>query len=141
MQRRALSPLGLKRQRIGRKAMSSARMLHGIEKKLGPNKKTSKDQADSPQEKKHSKLPHYRFRRWHAFALLIIVAVGIIGNFGYSQYQQAQTKEQQKQAAIKQKAEIKASDDRRACYKKAVAEKAKQINTLTYDQLYGGTCD
>lgn len=135
MQRRALSPLGLKRQRIGRKAMSSARMLHGIEKKLAPDKVTA-----ATSKKRLINLPKYNFRRWHAFALLVVIAVGITGNFGYSQYQQAQAKEQQKQAAIKQQAEIKASDDRQACYKKAVAEKSKQINTLTYDQLYGGKC-
>ncbi len=135
MQRRALSPLGLKRQRIGRKAMASARMLHGIEKKLPSAAEPSK-----PAKSKRINLPAYHFRRWHAVVGLVLVVVGIVGSFGYTQYQQAQRKEQQKQAEIKQQAAVKASEERQACYKEVVTEKAKQIGTLTYDQLYGGKC-
>ena len=135
MQRRALSPLGLKRQRVGRKAIASARMLHGIEKRL-PRPTGSRESIKN----RRSRLPQYRFRRWHAFILLGVVVLGIAGNFGYMQYQQAQQKARQKQAEIKQQAEIKASNERQTCYKQVVTEKAAQIGTLTYDQLYGGKC-
>ena len=133
MQRRALSPLGLRRQRFGRKALASSRMATSIERKLPTT--TLQKKPSRP-----SILSRYTFHRWHAFALLGYVAAIIIASFGYGQYRQVQVAEQQRQQTAQQKADLDVANKRQACYKQIVTEKAAQVNTLTYDQLYGKKC-
>lgn len=139
MQRRALSPLGLRRQRIGRKALANARMAAGIERKLGGTSPSKKSKT-IPRHPQRFRLG-YTFRRWHVFATLGCIILLVSGSFAYQQIKQAQVMEQKKQADAKHKAEAVAADKRQQCYKSVLATKSSQVGSVTYDQLYGNQCD
>lgn len=135
MQRRALSPLGVKRQKFGRKALASSRMAASIERRLP---------LATPQQEQKSKkkLPnfHYTFRRWHAFAVLACLVIAIGGTFVYGQVQQAQVVAQKKQADEKQKVEAAAAEKRQTCYQTVVSTNPTAVGKMTYDELYGKKC-
>ena len=133
MQRRALSPLGVKRVRIGRKAMATARVHAGIERKLSSS-------IQSPAKKSTRKL-NYTFRRWHAIAAVSCIAVIIIGSLTYGFVTRAQQQERQRQEVVRQKQEAAEAAERQKCYQTVLSTKADQLGKLTYDQLYAGACD
>ncbi len=136
MQRRALSPVGIRRQRLGRKVLASSRMMTSIERKL-PAQSHAK-----PQKNKKS-FPvgiSYRFRRRHAIAAVVIVVVAIGGMFGYGQMQHAQAVAKQKKAEEQQKIDVAAAEKRQQCYQSIVKANPKAATTMTYDQLYGNKC-
>ena len=138
MQRRALSPLGVKRQRVGRKALATARVFDSIERKLPVG---AVPIGKSGPKRLFALFTSYQFRKWHAYVLLCLVAIGIVGNFLYSQLQYARAEDAKRQTDAKQKIEAASAEKRQECYKSIVAADPSRVNTLTYDQLYGTKCN
>lgn len=135
MQWRAPSPLGAKRQKFGRKALVSSRMAASIEHR---SPQVTLQQVQKSQKRLLN--PHYTFRRWHAFAVLVCLIVVIGGTFAYGQVQHTQAVAQKKQADEKQKVEAAAAEERQACYQTVVSTNPTAVGKMTYDELYGARC-
>lgn len=126
----------VRKRRIGRKALSSEQMVHSIERRM-------EKPAPVAKKKLHIRLPkiHYTYRRWHAFALLGIVAVTIIASFVVYQVHEQSLAQQREEQAKAEKAAIEAQKKRQACMADVTSKKNTQLGKVTYDQLYDGLCN
>ncbi len=113
-------------RRIGRKALASGRTLALLE-------------ARNPVQK--SRMPRYSFKRWHAVAPLAIILV-IGGILGAQAFVHAQKVASEQAAAAAQTARARSvSKKEEACRQSKVQANADKVSTMTYDQLYGNSCD
>ena len=121
-------------RRLGRKMLASGRMAQTIEKRLGVAPAT---------RKRRIKLPkiNYQFRRWHAFVLLTVVALAIIGTFVSHQLRQQELARKEAAQAKAQQAAVEKLKVRQACLADVASKKHDQLGKVTYDQLYDGLCN
>jgi hypothetical protein len=113
-------------RRIGRKALASGRTLALLEAR-----------NPTPTSRKLK----YDFKRWHiAIPVVLIVIVG--GILGAQTYVHAQQVAKQEAATAAQTAHARAvSQKEEACRQSKVQQNAATVATMTYDQLYGNSCD
>ncbi|AGL61886.1 hypothetical protein L336_0176 [Candidatus Saccharimonas aalborgensis] len=122
---------GLYRRKIGRKAITSARMMSSIE---------AKAEVGVHSVKKTKKLPKIQFSRKQYITAAIILILGLIGSMGYMYLQnesakRAQAVEQQRQAAQRE-LDLKAVE----CRARVADQKKDQIGKVTYGELFGSAC-
>ena len=131
IQRRKLSAVGLRWQRVGRKAIAASRMSASIE---GSAQKTN--------QARRIKLPsiHYTFRKWHAGALAGVAVITIAGVFGFNVFQNQQRAAAQTAKAAAEQAAVEKQKVQQACLADVTAKKQDQLGKVTYDQLYDGLC-
>jgi hypothetical protein len=113
-------------RRIGRKALASGKTLALLEAR-----------SPAPASRSFS----YRFKRWHALVpLAIILVVGSI--WGAQAYMHAQQiAKQEATAAAETERARSVSKKAEACRQEKVQANADKVSTMTYDQLYGKSCD
>jgi hypothetical protein len=113
-------------RRIGRKALASGRTLALLE-------------ARNPTPK--SRRWKYSFKRWHA-AVPIILLLLVGGIYGVQAYMHSQQVARENAAAAAQTVHAQSvSKKEEACRQSKVQANAAKVNTMTYDQLYGNSCD
>jgi flagellar biosynthesis/type III secretory pathway M-ring protein FliF/YscJ len=126
MDRRELSQ---RRKRVGRKAIATVRVAISIDRKLD---------TDKPSKQKFQF--RYSFKKWHLYVALAVVAVVIIGGFVINAINTQIASQKATEAAKQQKAAEADALKRNSCREKITTEKADQLGTMTYDQLYGDNC-
>lgn len=118
-----------RKKRIGRKAIATVRVAISIDRKL--------DTATPSKKKFQFK---YSFQKWHLYAGVGLVVVVIVGTFVFNAVSAQIASQKAAEQARQQKAAEDAAEKRDACRQKIVAQKADQLGTITYDQLYGNNC-
>ncbi len=113
-------------RRIGRKALASGRTIALLETRASAAK---------------SRKWEYSFKRWHALVPLAMILLigGVWGSQTFIHAQQA-AKAQATAAAETARAQSVA-EKAEACRQAKVQENAATIATMTYDQLYGTSCN
>ncbi len=113
-------------RRIGRKALASGRTISLLEARVPAIK---------------SRKVRYSFRRWHALVPIGIILL-ISGVWGTQTFIHAQQVTKVREAAAAETARARSvSQKAEACRKAKVQENAAIVATMTYDQLYGKSCD
>ena len=137
LRRGKLSPLGLRRQRIGRKALAVHRMATSLERRIAPEKKAHSHWSFAKFTLPHF---HYVFRKWHVFALLALVVLGVgTSIFLNIRHQQDVADARAKATAATKAAEAK-RDELQKCLEDVVSKKKDQVGKVTFAQLYDGLC-
>ena len=126
MDRREISQ---RRKRVGRKAIATVRVAISIDRKLD---------TDKPSKKKIQF--KYSFKKWHLYTALGILVVAIVGGFAIRTINTQIASQKAAEAAKQQKAAEADALKRNSCREKITSEKADQLGTMTYDQLYGDNC-
>lgn len=131
IQRRKLSAVGLRWQRIGRKVIAVSRMSASIDSGI---QKTSKA--------RRMRLPsiNYTFRKWHAGALAGVAVIVIAGVFGFNIFQNQQRAAAQAAKTAAEQQAVEKQKVQQACLADVTAKKHDQLGRVTYDQLYDGLC-
>jgi flagellar biosynthesis/type III secretory pathway M-ring protein FliF/YscJ len=118
-----------KRKRIGRKAIATVRVAVTIDRKLDTGKPT-----------KRRLQFRYEYRKWHLYTAVAVVVLVLIGIFVINTVSAQVAKQKADDQARQQKIDEEAAKKRDACRQKITSEKANQLGTITYDQLYGNQC-
>lgn len=121
--------LAQRRKRVGRKAIATVRVAISIDRKLDTAKPTKKKFQFK-----------YSFRKWHLYTVVGLVVVVIVGTFVLNAVNAQIAKQKADEQARQQKADEDAAKKREACRQQITTQKAGQLGTMTYDQLYGTNC-
>ena len=113
-------------RRIGRKALASGRTLALLEARNSAPK---------------SRRLNYSFRRWHAVVPLVIIVIvgGLWGAQAFAHAQQAASQKATTEAQNEHARSV--SKKAEACRQSKVQANVAKVNTMTYDQLYGTSCN
>lgn len=117
-------------RRIGRKALASGRTLALLEARIKPASK-----------KRAQVLSRYTFKRWHVAipATVLVLVFGIWGAQSFVHSQQIAKAKAASDAATERARSVSKQEE--ACRQSKVKENAAKVATMTYDQLYGSSCD
>lgn len=118
-----------RKKRIGRKAIATVRFAVSIERRL-----------DTPKPTKQKFQLKYSFQKWHLYTAVGVVAVVIVGIFVWNAVSAQVAKQKADEQARQQKIDEEAAKKRDACRQQLVTKKANQLGAITYDQLYGDSC-
>lgn len=115
-------------KRIGRKAIACGRIAIAMDAKLAA---------------KEVKKPRFslQFTRTHAFILAGVLFLSLVSFGGWTVFSRHQSEQQRIADAARLAEEKKVAEKRQECFRSTIANKADQVGKVTFDQLYGDSCN